>query len=610
MSDSSLRDMILRKSLRDKKRKRDRFKDIVVGSASAGVAVKATRAGVERVVGAQRFVHGAGSDNINSILRTGLDPKYGASASGGSSAIDNETYRARSRGYVHVAKDNIVGRRIVANPHGALGQAHQDWKKSGQKTKNTGGMFAAYKKGMLVSNPYRNRVGGAMPFESFKGSMEQDPDAQPGAAFKTKEKIGPENLKRSRAGLKQIIKGRSKNLPGYIKNNRDRFTRGVMLTGLGVAAAGQSVRSFKQGIEVKKADMNSNDKLRDLILRKFQESKIQRDANGRFKDIPGKGNDAPKGGPSLRQGGRSSDADLKRTPKGMVQNMWGQKNAQTPGKIRHAAMRLESKADKMGGKGYEAEIKAGTLRDRAKGLRFAADTVDTEEGGSSRTFRQQIPKALGSDKHLANLKRLQSQASAMRDSVIERGMEVPRGRGNMPGKPMIPEGTPISDVKRAYRHATAIALNDAYLIEYKYKLSAEDKAAYKPLEPFIRYTTRRMKSEFTGGPNKGMSDPYKKEFGVPFIDKKTGKQKVNRMTGEARVRPPSPTNNQFIKADIPVVTDAAWLDRLDDAIELSKADFLADQILLKGWVSTPRVKIVSPPKPLAKREPSHIRDLL
>lgn len=308
----------------------------------------------------------------------------------------------------------------------------------------------------------------------------------------------------------------------------------------------------------------------EALLRKFQESEVKRDARGRFANEGGSS-------PSVKQT-YGATSEFSRTPRGMTQNIWEKRNAQTPEKIKLAAARLEVAASRRDGGDWTGQMAAQTMRDKAESLRFAAETVtpsSIEE--SRREFRQQIPKALGQEKHFENLRRLQRQANDMRASAIEKAITPDRR-----GKTIIPEGTPISDIKRAYRHATATALNDAYLIEYDWKMSPEDIKTFKPLEPFIRYSARRMKSEFTAGENKGMSAPYKAEYGVPFIDKATGKQKVNRMTGELRVRPPKPTNNQFVKADIPLVRDPRWLDRLQDAIELQKADDLADEVLEKA----------------------------
>ncbi|MGG5810921.1 hypothetical protein [Falsiroseomonas sp. CW058] len=378
-----------------------------------------------------------------------------------------------------------------------------------------------------------------------------------------------------------------------------------------------SVLEFQSSREIKppRRRVEKNDMtLGQRLLRKFQESQVQRDDRGRFKDIPGRGADSKgaDGAPSFRQASWSTmDNGPKRTPPGVVQNIWAKRNPPAPERLTSAADRLEAAAARRQSAGqgdFVAEMAAQKMRDKAEGLRYAADAspILSEEG--VRRFKQHIPKAIGHDAHFDNLRRVQSYANSIRADVIERAMEPDRR-----GRAIIPEGTPISDIKRAYRHATAIAMNDAYLIEYDYKLSDSDRATYAPLENFIRYTTRRMKSDLTSGEFKGMQAPYRSEFGVPFIDKKTGQQKINRMTGEGRVRPPRPTNNQFIKSDAPVVRDARWLDDLSDAIELASADRLADRVLLKSAdLRRPRGAEGGVASVLAKRAPgpSHLREML
>lgn len=323
--------------------------------------------------------------------------------------------------------------------------------------------------------------------------------------------------------------------------------------------------------EARKADMGID--LLKRALTKFQESQVKRDDRGRFADKGGAG-----GAPSFRQASWASIDNGPKRSKGLTSSLYG-RSKRNEDDVRSFSRRLiatESEARDLDAAlkpdDVEGRLKVSFLRDRAERLRTQLQAATPHEE-SSRRFKHQVPKSLGQEGHNANLRRVQSTVNAMRDATIERATE----RG------LIPEGTPISDVKRAYRHVNAIALHRAGLIDYDFKMTPEDRATFTPLVGFMRYADRRMKSEITGQ-HKGISDPYKAEFGAPFIDKKTGQQKVNRMTGEARVR--FRPHHEYVKADgLMKVSDPDWLGMMSDAEELVTAVEMAEGVLAKGTYS-------------------------
>jgi hypothetical protein len=226
-----------------------RWKSAAGAVVATGVAVRATRAGAERVLGAQRFVHGTSRSAVNSILKTGLDPNRGGSASGGTHAMFGEGMAATHKGQVYVARDNFLGRRLAAAPHAALSQLADDVQAGRRFDPPSGTKTLTYFSAMVgPGSPRSNRVGGAMPYEKFKAKFSRDPKMPAASqAFMAHEAVGPENLRRSRAGLAQIVRGRSKNIPRYIKANKGRAALGAALLGVGAAAANQA-RVYAQDV--------------------------------------------------------------------------------------------------------------------------------------------------------------------------------------------------------------------------------------------------------------------------------------------------------------------------------------------------------------------------
>lgn len=209
------------------------------GAGTVGLAAVARpfgEAGAERLLGAQRIYHGTSKGGAESILRAGLDPAFGGGATGGSAAIQSPHFLEESKGRIHVAT-GPTGRRVVAVPHAGLAGAHEEAMKAG-RTLSRAEAERSYLRSLGSGFKGRGEiVGGSIPYEDFVRYFEQDPDQIPGLAFRSTEKVGPENLVKGRVGIRSIVKGRSRDLGRYIAKHPGRFATGAALMAVPAAAA-------------------------------------------------------------------------------------------------------------------------------------------------------------------------------------------------------------------------------------------------------------------------------------------------------------------------------------------------------------------------------------
>lgn len=212
-----------------------------VGAAGLGVGAK--RVGedaLERLLGAQRFSHGTSREAAKNILREGLDPAYGGGETGGGAAIKNTRYLQESKGRVHVARGGGLGRRLIAGPHASLSDAHVRAKMEGRSLSNAEAA-KAFMRGFLPGHK-GEIVGGGVPYEDFAKNFEQDPDQIPFLGMRSSKKIDPKQLERGKPGIRSIVKGRSRDLMGYIERNPGRFATGA---GLGVLAPAMGYGAYR-----------------------------------------------------------------------------------------------------------------------------------------------------------------------------------------------------------------------------------------------------------------------------------------------------------------------------------------------------------------------------
>jgi hypothetical protein len=230
--------------------------DAAVLGGTALAAPRLLNAGAERVLGAQRFVHGTSPLAANSILDSGLQPSFGGHSSGSSVAVDSPRYINQSQNRIHVALDNVAGRRLVAGPHAALAHAQQDALASGKKL-SFEEQVKAFRSGLFGRGG--KIVGGAVPYEAFKQVMEQDPDHIPHIAFRSNQAIGPAQLSSGRAGLRQIVNARADNLLKYLKKNPLRFAGGAGALGLAGLAMEQGGKSATRLVNRGLSSLGSKD---------------------------------------------------------------------------------------------------------------------------------------------------------------------------------------------------------------------------------------------------------------------------------------------------------------------------------------------------------------
>lgn len=203
-------------------------------------------AGLERALGVQRFIHGTSDRAADSILRTGLDPSHGGREGGSSAGIGSDRFIEESKGKVHVARDNMAGRRFVASPHAALAQAAEEARLAGDTLPKDSGMDA-FKRG-LVGLGDGTIIGGAMPFNEFAEQFEQDPDHVPYITQRSTRGIGADKLRRGRAGTLDILGNiRLDQLGSYIANNPGRFGRGLLYGG-GALGVGKLTKDKAESI--------------------------------------------------------------------------------------------------------------------------------------------------------------------------------------------------------------------------------------------------------------------------------------------------------------------------------------------------------------------------
>jgi len=217
-----------------------------VGTAFGYGAYHAGMGGAERLLGAQRFLHGTSDHAAEGILREGLQPRFGGS---GSAAI-NPDYVNSSRGFSHVAVGPRSGMmaRFYANlgehearSPGSLDGVQEklmgvfsrpdplkaltdDPKLKGTIKEMVGGSLGApgYRKGTVLH--------GAMPYESFLKKFIPDTDQPSG--FKTREEVT--GLSRSSTGLRDMWRNRASDMLQYVRNNPRRVGVGAGLTAMGL----------------------------------------------------------------------------------------------------------------------------------------------------------------------------------------------------------------------------------------------------------------------------------------------------------------------------------------------------------------------------------------
>lgn len=108
---------------------------------------------------------------------------------------------------------------------------------------------------------------------------------------------------------------------------------------------------------------------------------------------------------------------------------------------------------------------------------------------------------------------------------------------------LIPEGTPLGLIRRAYRHAGLLAAHKAGLGDYDFHMDERAKQEFGPLVPFMRYANRRVFDRLnTEEGLHGVWQPFRDQFGQVHVQRKDGKETgVRRM----RMRP----NDRFVKSE-------------------------------------------------------------
>lgn len=229
----------------------------LLGLSTTGLLGLATTAGTinpaaERILGVQRFIHGTGNRNVPSILAHGLQTSYGGGVGGSGVAIGSQSFINNSRGRVHVASDNLLG-RLIAKMHAGLVEEFGGNKSMLDLSKREK-TLREQKGARNILRPFGTHKGtllyGSMPFEKFNDLFTTDPDyGNKRFAFRSSEDLPKEMIGKSRHGLLRIFKNRSSNLLGYIKNNPARFSRGVGLLGLSGLGAGTAYHAVKNIID-------------------------------------------------------------------------------------------------------------------------------------------------------------------------------------------------------------------------------------------------------------------------------------------------------------------------------------------------------------------------
>ncbi len=200
-----------------------------VGAAGLGLAaVPVAEHGLERAVGAQRFLHGTSTAAGKAILQEGLRPDLGGASHGSSAGIGSKKFVETSKGRVHVATHDPLG-RMVAGAHAGLSDAQMSARKA--KVPLTQQQAArSYMRGMLPGGGGRI-VGGAMPYTEFLQKFEQDPDHVRGHAFRSTHAVPATKLTEGGSGVRAILKGRATNIGEYVAQHPRRFAAGLGLLG-------------------------------------------------------------------------------------------------------------------------------------------------------------------------------------------------------------------------------------------------------------------------------------------------------------------------------------------------------------------------------------------
>ncbi len=223
------------------------------GVGGLGLAALLAKPGLERVVGAQRFLHGTSTQATPAILEEGLLRSHGARAGGAAKGIAEPRVLEHSKNRVHVADDSIGG-RAIAKAHGNMAQAVSD---------HPGGSRIAIENAYHSPGNKGQILGGVMPFRDFKQHFEVDPDTLTPGAFRTATTdVAPELLRKGRAGIPDILRGRDKDLLGYLKAHPGRAATGAGLLAAGGAGAyygGQHLREAVMGKEALDLQFNSQE---------------------------------------------------------------------------------------------------------------------------------------------------------------------------------------------------------------------------------------------------------------------------------------------------------------------------------------------------------------
>ena len=203
-------------------------RDAALVGGSAYYGNRLVNRSAENILGAQRFVHGTNRDAAKAILREGLAPRKGGAEHGAAASIRNDTYIKNSKNHIHVARDNILGRRIAA-AHSNLTEAVSRARKSGKELSDSR-RFAEFLAGYTTGRSKGQSVYGAMPHEEFHTKFKRDPDMPKSldALFTSTSGVSPDNLGKRRAGLRRIWAARSKDLPKYWAKNRGRVSGGAL----------------------------------------------------------------------------------------------------------------------------------------------------------------------------------------------------------------------------------------------------------------------------------------------------------------------------------------------------------------------------------------------
>ena len=226
----------------DQQKRRKDLQDAIIAPGFLGGSALLAKPSAERVLGVQRYLHGTSNDAADSILRTGLSPRYGGDESGSSAAVGVDRYVDASRNKIHVSTDDFVGRQLIARAHANLTEASAEARKAGRALTPEEAQ-KEYLQGLLKDKG--SIVGGAMPYDEFHSAFEQDPDHVKGHTFRSTHGIDAQNLRRDGASLGDIIQNRSKDIGKYIQNNPQRFGKGLAAGTGSLALAGIGMNSIK-----------------------------------------------------------------------------------------------------------------------------------------------------------------------------------------------------------------------------------------------------------------------------------------------------------------------------------------------------------------------------